>query len=104
LPAAQKCIAPGAGKEIVMNMNTQQLIITILVGIVAGWLASIVVGGPSSLIGYLITGIIGAFVGNIVLGAVGWKPKLGSDLVDGIATAAIGAIIVVILAKIIIFA
>ena len=87
-----------------MNMNTQQLIITILVGIVAGWLASIVVGGPSSLIGYLITGIIGASVGNIVLGAVGWKPKLGSDLIDGIVTAAIGAIVVVILAKIIIFA
>ena len=65
-----------------MNMNTQQLIITAIVGIVAGWLASIVVGGPSSLIGYLMTGLIGAFVGNIVLGAAGWKPNLGSELVD----------------------
>jgi uncharacterized membrane protein YeaQ/YmgE (transglycosylase-associated protein family) len=86
-----------------MNMNTQQLIITAVVGIVAGWLASILVGGPSSLIGYLITGLIGAFVGNIVLGAVGWKPNLGSELVDSIATSAIGAIIVVILAKLILF-
>ena len=58
-----------------MNMNTQQLIITAIVGIVAGWLASIFVGGPSSLLGYLITGLIGAFVGNFVLGAVGWKPN-----------------------------
>ncbi len=85
-----------------MNMNTQQLIITAIVGIVAGWLASILVGGPSSLIGYLLTGLIGAFVGNIVLGAAGWKPNLGSELVDCIATSAIGAIIVVILAKLII--
>jgi uncharacterized membrane protein YeaQ/YmgE (transglycosylase-associated protein family) len=85
-----------------MNMNTQQLIVTAIVGIVAGWLASIFVGGPSSLIGYLITGLIGAFVGNIVLGSVGWKPNVGNDLADSVITSAIGAIIVVILAKLII--
>lgn len=87
-----------------MNMNTQQIIITVIVGIVAGWLASIFVGGPSSLIGYLLTGLIGAFVGNFVLGAVGWKPNVGNDMADWIITSAIGAIIVVILAKVIIFA
>jgi uncharacterized membrane protein YeaQ/YmgE (transglycosylase-associated protein family) len=86
-----------------MNMNTQQLIITAIVGIVAGWLASIFVGGPSSLIGYLITGLIGAFVGNIVLGAVGWKPNVGNDMADSVITSAIGAIIVVILARLILF-
>jgi uncharacterized membrane protein YeaQ/YmgE (transglycosylase-associated protein family) len=87
-----------------MNMNTQQLIITAIVGIVAGWLASIFVGGPSSLLGYLITGLIGAFVGNYVLGAIGWKPNVGNDLADSIIISAIGAIVVVILAKLIIFA
>ena len=87
-----------------MNMNTQQIIITVIVGIVAGWLASVFVGGPSSLIGYLLTGLIGAFVGNFVLGAVGWKPNVGNDMADWIITSAIGAIIVVILAKLIIFA
>jgi uncharacterized membrane protein YeaQ/YmgE (transglycosylase-associated protein family) len=87
-----------------MNMNTQQLIVTAIVGIVAGWLASILVGGPSSLLGYLITGLIGAFVGNFVLGSVGWKPNVGNDLADSIIISAIGAIIVVILAKLIIFA
>ena len=85
-------------------MNTQQIIITVIVGIVAGWLASIFVGGPSSLIGYLLTGLIGAFVGNFVLGAVGWKPNVGNDMADWIITSAIGAVIVVILAKLIIFA
>jgi uncharacterized membrane protein YeaQ/YmgE (transglycosylase-associated protein family) len=85
-----------------MNMNTQQLIVTAIVGIVAGWLASIFVGGPSSLLGYLITGLIGAFVGNFVLGSVGWKPNVGNDLADSIIISAIGAIIVVILAKLII--
>ena len=87
-----------------MNMNTQQIIIVVVVGIVAGWLASLVVGGPSSLIGYLITGIIGAFVGSFVFGTAGWKINLGSELVDSIVVSAIGAIIVIIVAKLIVFA
>ena len=86
-----------------MNMNTQQLIIAIVVGIVAGWLASLVVGGPSGLLGYLITGIIGAFVGSFVFGAAGWKINLGNALVDSIVVSAIGAIIVIIIAKVIVF-
>jgi uncharacterized membrane protein YeaQ/YmgE (transglycosylase-associated protein family) len=87
-----------------MNMNTQQIIIVVVVGIVAGWLASLVVGGPSSLIGYLVTGIIGAFVGSFVFGAAGWKINLGNELVDSIVVSAVGAIIVIILAKLIVFA
>lgn len=84
-------------------MSAMQLVIIAVIGIVAGWLASLLVGGPSGLIAYLITGIIGAFVGSFVLNAVGWRPNLGSDVVDAIVTSAIGAIIVVILAKLIIF-
>ena len=87
-----------------MNMNTQQIIIVVVVGIVAGWLASLVVGGPSSLIGYLVTGIIGAFVGSFVFGAAGWKINLGSELVVSVVVSAIGAIIVIIVAKLIVFA
>ena len=86
-----------------MNMNAQQLIIIAVVGIVAGWLASLFVGGPSSIIGYLVTGIIGAFVGGWVFNAAGWKLNIGNDMVETIATSAIGAIIVVILARIILF-
>jgi uncharacterized membrane protein YeaQ/YmgE (transglycosylase-associated protein family) len=97
------CGSTANGKEIAMNPNTQALIVTAIVGIVAGWLASFIVRGPSSPLGYLLVGLIGAFVGNFVLNAVGWKPKLGNDLVDAIATSAIGAIIVIILARIILY-
>jgi uncharacterized membrane protein YeaQ/YmgE (transglycosylase-associated protein family) len=86
-----------------MNTNTQALIVTAVVGIVAGWLASLFVRGPSSLLGYLLVGLIGAFVGNFVLNSVGWKPKLGNDIADAIATSAIGAIIVIILARLILY-
>jgi uncharacterized membrane protein YeaQ/YmgE (transglycosylase-associated protein family) len=74
-----------------------------VVGIVAGWLASLFVGGPSGILAYLVTGLIGAFVGGWISSAAGWKLNLGSDMVEWIATSAIGAIVVVILAKIILF-
>jgi uncharacterized membrane protein YeaQ/YmgE (transglycosylase-associated protein family) len=84
-----------------MNMNAQQIIIWLVIGIVAGWLASLIVGGGGGLFRYLITGIIGAFVGGVVFSAAGWKLNLGSEWLDQVVIAAIGAIIVVILARII---
>lgn len=83
-----------------MKFDTQQIIIMAVIGIVAGWLASLVVGG-GGLVRYLITGIIGAFVGGFVFNATGWKLNLGSPLVEQIVVSAIGAIIIVILARLI---
>jgi len=85
-----------------MNLNAQQLIIWAVIGIVAGWLASVVVGGGGGLIRYLITGLIGAFVGGFVFSMAGWKLNLGNEWVDQIVIAAIGAIIVVILARLVV--
>ena len=41
-----------------MNLDAQKIIIWAIIGIVAGWLASVVVGGGGGLIRYLITGLI----------------------------------------------
>ena len=83
-----------------MDARTRQILITLLIGLVAGWLASLVVGG-GGLLRYIITGIIGAFVGTFVLGALGIKLRLGNSVLEQIVAAAVGAIIVVILARII---
>lgn len=83
-----------------MNMNTQQIVIVVVIGIVAGWLASLVVGG-GGLLRYLITGILGAFVGGWLFSAAGWKLNLGSDIAEQIVTSAIGAIVLVLLARLI---
>ncbi|HZT46493.1 MAG TPA: GlsB/YeaQ/YmgE family stress response membrane protein [Hyphomicrobiaceae bacterium] len=85
-----------------MNVNAQQLAIWALIGIVAGWLASIVVGGGGGVLRYLITGLIGAFVGGFVFQAAGWKLNLGNEWVEQIVIAAIGAIIVVIIARLVV--
>lgn len=83
-----------------MNLNTQQIIVWVVIGIIAGWLASLVVGG-GGLLRYLITGIIGAFVGGFLFSAAGWKLNLGNEWLEQIVIAAIGAIIIVILARVI---
>ena len=72
-----------------------------MIGIVAGWLASVLVGGGGGLVRYLVTGLIGAFVGGFVFSAAGWKLSFGNEWLEQIVIAAIGAIIVVILARIV---
>ena len=51
---------------------------------------------------YLITGVLGAFVGGWMFNAAGWKLNLGNEWIDQIVIAAIGAIIVVIIARLLI--
>ena len=71
-----------------------------VIGIVAGWLASLLVGG-SGLIRYAITGILGAFVGGFALNAAGINLGIRNELAGQIVTATIGAVIVVLLARLI---
>jgi uncharacterized membrane protein YeaQ/YmgE (transglycosylase-associated protein family) len=82
-------------------MDTRSIVTALVIGLVAGWLASFVVGG-SGLLGYLISGVIGSFVGSYVLGKAGVNLGIGNEYVRDTVTATIGAIIVVIIARIII--
>jgi uncharacterized membrane protein YeaQ/YmgE (transglycosylase-associated protein family) len=82
-----------------MTMNAQQLITWLVVGLIAGWLAHLIVGGPSNILGYLIACLLGGFVGSWLFNAMGWNLNLGNALIDSIVTSAIGAGIVVLLAK-----
>ena len=82
-------------------MSLQNIIITALIGIVAGWLASFVVGG-GGLVAYLVSGLIGSFVGPWVLSALKINLGIANALLAQIVTSAIGAIIVVLVARVII--
>ncbi|QFT32061.1 GlsB/YeaQ/YmgE family stress response membrane protein [Roseibium porphyridii] len=81
-------------------MDMKAILIWVAIGILAGWLASIVVGG-GGLIRYLITGLIGAFVGGFLFKVAGININLGNTLVNEIVVAAIGAVVVVLLARLI---
>lgn len=85
-----------------MKMDTQALIVMAVIGIIAGWLASLLLGGSGGLIRYLITGLLGAFVGGFAMNAAGVNLGIKNPLASQIVTAAIGAIIVSLLAKFIV--
>ena len=80
-------------------MDQRNLIIAIIVGIIAGWLASLVVGGYG-IVQYLISGILGSFVGSFVLNRLGVNLGIRNEMGRDIVTATIGAVIVVIIARI----
>lgn len=83
-----------------MDNQTRDLLVFALIGIIAGFLASLVVGG-GGLVRYLITGIVGAFVGGYLFRVLGINLGIRNALVSEIITAAIGAIVVVLLARLI---
>jgi uncharacterized membrane protein YeaQ/YmgE (transglycosylase-associated protein family) len=83
-----------------MDQQTRNLVYIAGIGIVAGYLASVVLGG-SGLIRYLVSGVMGAFVGPFILDAVKIDLGIRNLLVRQLATATIGAIIVVIAARLI---
>jgi uncharacterized membrane protein YeaQ/YmgE (transglycosylase-associated protein family) len=81
-------------------MSGEVLLIWILVGAVAGWLASMIVsGGGMGLLGDIVVGIIGAFLGGWLL------PRLGIALPAGIVgviiVATIGAIVLLLIIRLI---
>ena len=82
-------------------MDAKAIAVFVVIGIVAGWLASLLVGGPSNIIAYLIAGVIGAFVGGFLLNALNIRIGTGNAIVNQIITSAIGAVVVIILARLI---
>lgn len=70
-----------------------EIISTILIGAVAGWLGSTIFKGSSlGLLGNIVVGIIGSFVGSWSLGKLG--VSLGTGWIGAILTGAVGALII----------
>jgi uncharacterized membrane protein YeaQ/YmgE (transglycosylase-associated protein family) len=82
-------------------MDGQSLIVILIVGLVAGWLAGkIVRGGGFGLIGDIIVGVLGAFVGRWLFAQL--HVSIGINFwVDAIITATIGAVILLFLLRLI---
>jgi uncharacterized membrane protein YeaQ/YmgE (transglycosylase-associated protein family) len=82
------------------KIDTRSLVVFLVIGVVAGFLASLVVGG-GGLIRYLITGVLGAFVGGYLFSFFNINLGINNNLARQIITATIGAIVVVLLARLI---
>ncbi len=82
-----------------MNVETRTLVIFLIIGLIAGFVASLLVGGGGGILRYLLTGVIGAFVGGFLFEALNIDLGIRNRLVSQIVTASVGAIIVVLLAR-----
>lgn len=79
-------------------MDTQTLLVTIVVGIVAGWLAGQLVRGYGfGLIGNLVVGVLGSFLAVWGLPRLGIAFSVGGALVTAILYATIGAVVLLVL-------
>jgi len=77
-----------------------KIIITLIIGAIAGWLGSAIFKGNSlGAFGNIVVGVLGGFVGYWVLGKLGIN--LGTGWVGAILTGAIGAIIILLLSNLV---
>ena len=81
-----------------MYLSNQSLIVIVVVGVVAGWLAGqIVAGGGFGLIGDLVVGVIGAFIGDWLLPRL--DIHIGAGTVALVINATLGAIILLVILR-----
>jgi len=81
-------------------MTVQNIVVVIVFGLVVGWLASLIVGG-GSIVKYIIWGLLGSVLGGIIVPAAGINIDLGHPLVSTIAVSTIGAVVLVLVARLI---
>ncbi|UJQ94990.1 GlsB/YeaQ/YmgE family stress response membrane protein [Mariluticola halotolerans] len=76
----------------------QALLVWAIVGLVAGWLASLFLGG-GGIVRYIVVGMIGSIVGGYLFSLLGINIPIANAWVRDILVAAVGAAIVIIVAR-----
>ena len=83
-----------------MYLSNQGLLVILFVGLVAGWLAGQIVRGTGfGIIGDILVGIAGAFISSLLFPRLGFH--LGSGLISEIIYSAIGAIILLLVVRLV---
>jgi len=81
-------------------MAAHGIIVWLVIGAIAGWLAGLIVGGGGfGLLGDIVVGIIGAFAGGWLAGVLGIH--VGGGFIASIITATAGAVVLLVLWKLI---
>ena len=81
-------------------MTLEAILLWAFIGLIAGWLASAVVGGGYGVIGDIVVGIVGAFLGGFIFRALNISSPL-AGIAGTIFVAFIGAIALLLLLRLI---
>ena len=83
-----------------MYLSSSSLLIILMIGLVAGWLAGRIVRGTGfGFIGDLIIGVAGAFMGSWLLPQLGIR--IGSGTASAIIDATLGALILLLIMRLV---
>ena len=81
-------------------MTLTAILVIVIVGALAGWLAGLIVKGYGfGLLGNIVVGIVGAFIAGLLFPRLG--VSLGSGIAGSVLHATIGAVILLLLIKVI---
>jgi uncharacterized membrane protein YeaQ/YmgE (transglycosylase-associated protein family) len=81
-------------------MGVESLLIFLLIGALAGWLAGIVVrGGGFGLIGDIVVGVIGSFIGGWLFGLL--HIARGSGFLGSVIGAFVGAVVLLLILRLV---
>jgi uncharacterized membrane protein YeaQ/YmgE (transglycosylase-associated protein family) len=81
-------------------MGLETLLIWLVVGLVAGWLASAVVGGGFGIVGDIVVGIVGSFIGGVLMRALHTGAPFGG-IAGTIFVAFIGAVVLLLVLRLV---
>jgi uncharacterized membrane protein YeaQ/YmgE (transglycosylase-associated protein family) len=92
LPTSPRIRARGKGKT--MHLSDQGLIVILVVGLIAGWLAAKIRGNGFGLVGDAAIGIVDALIGDLLRHRLGIH--FGSGIIGLVINATIGAIVLLL--------
>jgi uncharacterized membrane protein YeaQ/YmgE (transglycosylase-associated protein family) len=82
-------------------LATNSLIVILVVGLIAGWLAGQIMRGAGfGIIGDIIIGIIGAFIGTWLWGQL-HLPTIGNFWINAIVISTVGALVLLLILRLI---
>lgn len=83
-----------------MHMTAESLLVILLIGAIAGWLAGLIVQGTGfGLIGDIVIGVVGAFIASWLFPQLGIR--LGAGIVASIVAATIGAVLLLVIVRLV---
>ena len=79
-------------------MDIAGIVVALIIGAIAGWLAGVIVeGGGFGLLGNILVGIVGAFVAAWLFPRLGLGLTLGGGIVGAIVTSTLGAVVLLLI-------
>jgi uncharacterized membrane protein YeaQ/YmgE (transglycosylase-associated protein family) len=81
-------------------MTAQAIVIWLVIGLLAGWIASRIVGG-SGIIRYIVAGLLGSVVGGFIVSYFGINIPVDNEWLRLVLVSTAGAIIVIVVSRVI---